>query len=70
MNFLMLSSIQPLNAETRVKTEGFLSLMQPWAPKLTIPWTSQVDLVAPVVGQTNGPPESPWRRSKKIKRMF
>lgn len=56
----MLSLIQSLKAETRVKTEGFLSLMQPKGPKLTIPCTSQVVLV-PVFLQENGPPESPCR---------
>lgn len=56
----MLSVIQSLNAETRVKTEGFLSLMQPKGPKLTIPCTSQVVLV-PAFMQENGPPESPCR---------
>lgn len=56
----MLSLIQSLKAETRVKTEGFLSLIQPKGPKLTIPCTSQVVLV-PVLLQENGPPESPCR---------
>lgn len=58
----MLSLIQLLKAETRVNTEGFLSLMQPWGPKLTIPWTSQVDSGSAVV-QAKGPPESPCRRA-------
>lgn len=54
----MLSSIQLLKAETRVKTEGFLSRTQPKGPKLTIPCTSQVVLVSASM-QENGPPESP-----------
>lgn len=58
----MLSLIQSLKAETRVNTDGFLSLMQPWGPKLTIPWTSQV-VLAPAAAQANGPPESPCRRA-------
>lgn len=56
----MLSSIQSLKAETRVKTEGFLFWMQPKGPKLTIPCTSQVVRVSTSM-QENGPPESPCR---------
>lgn len=58
----MLSSIQSLKADTRVNTEGFLSWMQPWGPKLTMPCTSQVSL-ADV--QAKGPPESPCGRAEE-----
>lgn len=64
MNFLMLLLIQSLKAETRVNTEGFLSLMQPGGPKLTTPCTSQVVFV-PAASQAKGPPESPCRRTGK-----
>lgn len=69
MNFLMLSLIQRLKAETRVKTEGFLSLMQPWGPKLTIPCTSQVVFV-PAAVQAKGPPESPYGRAREGALLF
>lgn len=60
----MLSLIQSLKADTRVNTDGFLSLMQPIGPKLTMPWTSQVSVPAAV--QAKGPPESPCKRRERV----
>lgn len=59
MNLFLLSSIQLLKEDTLVNTEGFLSLIQPKAPKLTMPWTSQGSEAEG--WQAKGPPESPCR---------